>query len=490
MALSALNGIRRDGTAMQGDYGRAASVAAITRELGLRHPEVVERGLAALVEVGAARRDKDGWRAVPDAVRRRAEDPRTWLQLDARARTCGIVQAPALFVVALALGQFNPRTGRAVLGRTRIAEVTGWVYGAGKNAGKPSNRVDRAIGHAVARGALRKWNMPGGLRLACFAPGSGPRQGETGNERQGETGNESADDRGQRGETGNESAHGHQGEMGARKGSGGDTIRVRRGRSEGEAGNAFRNQEYRTTQEHARESEPASIQARGGGDRSATDSSSRSSTEAPTATIVTAADARTAVLRLRHDDARRAMLTDERDQAAKVQDLLQAVGFAAEHPGRRRDVATAIAERRAGDATRWLLDELLDIVRDPSANVPAVLAHRIKTGALDGEAHEPMQPPPPRRPADHDAGATIRAENEVRRAQRHETDAGWLRDRVRGLVVGDRKSPAEAADLLAVDVGLVEQIVSDMRTDQRQFPPRLAKTAARRPRQLIAGGQS
>lgn len=159
MALAALNGIQRNGQPMQGSGG-PATAREIARELGWRTVDAVNRGLRFLREKGVVEHAEAGWSVVAAVYGSRNGDNSRWLMLDKNARRRGLTRSPALFIVSLALGQIDYRNGRAVLGRPRVRDLTGWSW----------SRIDRATRSAVEAGALRRWNLPG-RGLPCYVPG-------------------------------------------------------------------------------------------------------------------------------------------------------------------------------------------------------------------------------------------------------------------------------------------------------------------------------
>lgn len=189
-----------------------------------------------------------------------------------------------------------------------------------------------------------------------------------------------------------------------------------------------------------------------------------STTAEPTVSRTTR-DVRAALAELRDEDSRRVLLIGPRCQAEKVRDVLCRIEFATAHPDRQEATAKAIAERHGDDATRWLLDLLNGIAADPSVDVPAILAHRLKNGLLDAAEQSTTtssangRPP---RPAQHAAGAGDRAENARRRAEEHAQDPeGRLRGIVVARVFGDRALPEVIADELGVPVDRVASIVAE-----------------------------
>ncbi len=143
--------------------------------------------------------------------------------------------------------------------------------------------------------------------------------------------------------------------------------------------------------------------------------------------------------------------------------LLVEIDFASDFPHRQQVTAKAIVERRGEDACCWLLDTLQDIAADPTANVPAVLAHRLKNGALDGEIKPTTKASRPARPPLHDAGEAIRHENDCRRREEQEADPErWVRNVVRCRVLTERAAPATVAAELGVPVEQVEAIVAEL----------------------------
>ena len=429
-----------------------------------------------------------GWNAVPEALVKRACDNGTWLMLDRRARSCGLVEVQPLFLTALALGQLG-KQGYAVLGRPRIAEVTGWMVKTGKAKGKPSRRVDTAIKQAVEFGALRKWNMPG-KGLPCFAPGPGPKRGNAvsdgahvksiptarmkGRKKCPDRANEVAALDAECPHSANEGRN-------AECPHCANPLSPRREPSVPtaqpecpEGANAIQEsgiQEPPGACAHSREAQTVPIEfvECGGGDSPPDPKASIGLT--PT-TPPCSTEVRSHLKRLHPEKARRSLLVDNRSQAEKVAELLAVIGYWHDQPQRRADTVKAIVEHRAADATRWTLDELHDVARDPTTDVARVFGCRIASGKHDpaseldkGDRRGQRK----RRPL-HDAGAADRALNNQRRQEARADDSdGWLRDQTRGMLA-DRKPVAEIAATLGARIEDVQRIADDAEAERDSMP--------------------
>lgn len=456
-AVTAFCGLQADGSPMPNGVPHAPSRRELADELGL-YIGAVRRGVRHLVDAGLVRLD-DGVHAVQEAVRRRWREPRCRIRLTAELRALRM-RAEPLLVSALVANHLD-RKGRLVLGVPLLMQRTGLSRRA----------VHRALATARGRGAIHTWTFPPRWQL-CLA--LGPREAAQEMEREPaqENHREAAQEKVATPRGGREVAHPPLAKW----------HRPPREVAQTPSRSGTRAQDAQDAQDHHQEARaqgrraaaPPAVVVGGGGDlhheqqqqpESQQPAKLPESTTAaePTATL-RPIDARAALAELREEDRRRELLTDPRPQVEKVRDLLGLVDFATQHPEQQQATAQAIADKRGDDATRFLLDELHGIAADPTANVPAVLRHRIKNGLLDST--EPATGPTqntsrrPLRLAQHDAGEGIRAENDRRRREAQEADRErWLRDVVRCRVVTERAEPAIVAAELGVSVEKVAAIV-------------------------------